>query len=545
MFRKVTKTGPATLTIAIPSKWAKNNNLKPGSYVEIQETTSSLIISPELSPRVESIKIKYDEELIENMLEKLFLEAESNIIIESQEQLPDLNSLIRKFLGFQIVEQQPNKIIINRTLKPSIENPSAIIKRCYLVLKESLFENPPVFPQDLNEMIWLLQLNQQIPKEILLLKNIILELSARKSPVNDDAYALIRNIFITIYKQKYSFHSKDTNHLKNIFKEKNSLFEKFFEKEKSSQKSQNLILAKLYYVVNLLEQLHKEIMFAQSILALESREEKFKKRVIGVCLKNQSNKFWAVDVRESMELKASETKNHDYLFEAPLSDFDVIAQEKILKKFLEKKVKGIILAPVQPKKMQKIIDKINEAGIPLIILDTDIELNNKYCFIGFDNYKGGFLTGQNLKEKIPKCSNVLVIEGHLEGNFSERVTGFKDALGSDYQVDVVKGDFQESKAYEATILALNKKDYKAVFATSDNMAMGVIKALSKLNKDLFVCGFDRTLEGIKAMREGKLFSDVNTKPKELGVLAVQTMNDLLSNKLVPQKIIYDLDLVIK
>lgn len=537
MFRKVTKTGPATLTISIPSKWAKKNNLKAGSFVEIQETKSSLIIEPQQTS-LETIKITYNENFIENMLEKLFLEAESKIIIESQDEIPKLDKLIKKFPGFQIIESQPNKIIINRTLKPSIDNPKALLKRCYLIIKESLYENPPVISDDLNNLIWILELNKQYSKEVLLLKNLLIELSNLKKPVHDDTYAILKNTFLFIYKQKYSFNSIDTNKIKNIFQEKEILFEKFFDKS-----NQKLVLAKLYHCINILEQLHKEIIYEQSILEMEIKESKSKKPLIGVCLKNQSNKFWAVDVKESIEFKASENNEFEYLIEAPLSDFDIKSQEKILKKFIEKKVKGIILSPVQPGKMQKTINKINELNIPLIILDTDIELNNKYTFIGFDNFKGGYLTGINLKKKISKKSKVLVIEGHLKGNFTERIYGFKKALGSEYEIDIIRGDFQESKAYDETIKAFKKKDYNAIFATSDNMAIGAIKSLEKLNKNCIVCGFDRTVEGIKLMEEKKLFSDINTKPKQLGILAVQTMNDLLSKKLVPQKIIYDLELI--
>ena len=537
MFRKVTKTGPATLTMAIPSKWAKNNNLKPGSYIELQETSTSLIIKPQQTP-LETIKIKYDENLIENMLEKLFLEAKSKIIIEHEQDLLKLDDLIKKFPGFQIIDEQPNKITINRILKPNIENPDALLKRSYLIIKESLKENPPSFPKDLSNLIWLLQLSKKSSKQVLLLKNTLLELSKLKNPVHDDAYSLLRNIFILIYKQKYSFNSKDTNKLKSIFKQKDDLFEKFFQNS-----NQKLILAKLFYAINLLEQLQKEILYKQSILEMSKKEPKNKKILIGVCLKNQSNKFWAVDVKESIKLKASENKELEYLFEAPLSDFDTVSQEKILKEFIEKKVKGIILAPVEPEKMKKTIDKINELNIPLIVIDTDIELDNNYTFIGFDNFKGGFLSGQNLKNKIPKKSNILILEGHLKGNFSQRIDGFKKALGEGYTFDLVKGDFQESKAFEQTLSALNKKDYQAIFATSDNMAMGAIKAIEKLNKKVLVCGFDRTDEGVKAMKQKKLFSDIDTKPKELGILAVQTMNDLLNKKLTAKKIQYDVELI--
>jgi ABC-type sugar transport system substrate-binding protein len=52
-----------------------------------------------------------------------------------------------------------------------------------------------------------------------------------------------------------------------------------------------------------------------------------------------------------------------------------------------------------------------------------------------------------------------------------------------------------------------------------------------------------TEEGSNALKNKDLKSVVNTKPREMGILAVQTMNNLLNKKTVADKIEYQIEFV--
>ncbi|MBW3000301.1 substrate-binding domain-containing protein [Candidatus Woesearchaeota archaeon] len=543
MYRKVTRTGPATLTIALPAKWVKEHNLKPGQYVEVDESEADLIISPGIEKTPENIIIPYNEVLIENMLEKLFLEAEATITIHSEEKIPEtITKIVERFPGMQITEMQPNKVIISRTLKPALSNPDALLRRSYIVIKEALTHNPPQFSSNLNETFFLLQLHQKRPKEIFILKELYSTILKLKKPVHDNTYALLRLVFNTVYEQKYNFSSTDTKHLAEIFGRTEDLFKNYYKKSKSP-----LQISEVHYCIHLLSQLHKEILYKQSIDVLTKATKLTSKRFrVGVCLKNQSNPFWAIDVKESIRQTAQGYKDMELIFKSPLKDFDINEQEEILKEFISEGMDGIMLAPIQPKRLKKIVDKINKLNIPLLILDTDIELEeNKYTFIGFDNYKGGYLTGEYLKKHLKKGSNVLILKGHLEGNFTQRVPGFIDAMGKEYKTKVIVGHFQESTAYEKTLEYMRKNKVDAIFSTSDNMALGAIKAMEELNKKIPICGFDMTEGGLAALKKGKLLSEVNTKPREQGALGAHTMYNLLTKKTVAERIEYDIEFITK
>ena len=253
--------------------------------------------------------------------------------------------------------------------------------------------------------------------------------------------------------------------------------------------------------------------------------------------------FWDQEVKGSIMEVSKNYPDMELIFDSPLIDMDVKTQDKILQRFIEQKVDGIIFAPGYPKIIPKTIEKINKQNIPLLILDTDLETDHKYVYIGFDNYQGGYLTGEYLKKKLKKNSKILTLKGYTTGNSVRRVDGFKDAIGKGHKIDMIQAHFQESEAYEKTLKYLKKNDIDAIFATSDNMTMGVIKAVEELKKKVLIAGFDWTEEGKEAMKQKKIISDISSKPRELGALGVQTMNDMLNKKTVAERIEYKVKLI--
>ena len=124
----------------------------------------------------------------------------------------------------------------------------------------------------------------------------------------------------------------------------------------------------------------------------------------------------------------------------------------------------------------------------------------KYYYLGFDNYDGGYRTGQYLSNYLSKKSNILVLSGHLTGNFTKRVEGFKDAIGKNHIISVLKGEFIGSVAYEGVLSHIRKKEVDAIFATSDNMALGAISALKEAGIKIPVCAFDATTRDMNKLK---------------------------------------------
>lgn len=146
------------------------------------------------------------------------------------------------------------------------------------------------------------------------------------------------------------------------------------------------------------------------------------------------------------------------------------------------------------------IEELKEDFIPAVIVDYPL-LTNKVSYIQSDNIKGCDIAVKYLASK--GHSRIAFINGHdLAAISSIRLEGYKIALKNNGfafdQSIVIKGDYSEKSGYDAAKKMLAEKtDFTAIFAASDLMAVGAIKAIRendlKVPDDIAVVGFDDIL----------------------------------------------------
>ena len=146
------------------------------------------------------------------------------------------------------------------------------------------------------------------------------------------------------------------------------------------------------------------------------------------------------------------------------------------------------------------IDELKEDFVPAVIVDYPL-LTKKVSYIQSNNIKGCSLAVKHLVSK--GHSRIAFINGHNQAAISSiRLEGYIIALENNAlpfdQSLVMAGDYSEKSGYDAVKKLLeNKADFSAVFAASDLMAVGAIKAISenglKIPDDIAVIGFDDIL----------------------------------------------------
>lgn len=140
------------------------------------------------------------------------------------------------------------------------------------------------------------------------------------------------------------------------------------------------------------------------------------------------------------------------------------------------------------------IAELKSAGCPVIMINNS--LSGKVPAVNIDNYTGAFemvnyLAGLGYK----KIAFMRGIETTLSG--IERYKGFKDAMSENGLVigaeNIFRGDFSEEKAYNI-IISKPEIDFEVLFAASDYMAIGAIRALKqrglRIPSDVAVAGAD-------------------------------------------------------
>jgi len=146
MKRKVSRIGPATLMVSLPSKWVKKNNIKKGDEIELKETDHALVLSPATFNNNKSsvdIEFKTLKEFHKRCLEIPYIEGIDELNVSYSD--PRIINLIQlevdRLLGLEIVDQKNNRILIKNIARGENEEIEILIRRLFLMLTNSVEES--------------------------------------------------------------------------------------------------------------------------------------------------------------------------------------------------------------------------------------------------------------------------------------------------------------------------------------------------------------------------------------------------------------------
>lgn len=140
MERQLVKQGRNALTVTLPSKWLKENNLKEKESVQIKEEKGNLIISnnKEKIKKIISVDISgMSRGLAFHIITGKYIEGYDKIILKHNN-LALSQEIGMGFLGMIIEEQTENKLIMKDIIKIPEDNFIEIFKRsCQLLISQA------------------------------------------------------------------------------------------------------------------------------------------------------------------------------------------------------------------------------------------------------------------------------------------------------------------------------------------------------------------------------------------------------------------------
>lgn len=213
---------------------------------------------------------------------------------------------------------------------------------------------------------------------------------------------------------------------------------------------------------------------------------------------------------------------------APEREINIDQQVSILEDQILKRVSALAVAPAGVSEILPVLDKAQAARIPVLVVDTDLEWPAKLSYIGTDNRLGGRIAGEYVVNLLGGKGKVAVIRGVLGvATHEERLAGFREALAAAPGVECVAVQPANSERPQGMAVMENllttHPDLNAVFATSDQMALGAMEAAAarNLTGKLAIVSFDATREAIRAVQSGRLSAVVAQHPEAMGRVAVQ------------------------
>jgi DNA-binding LacI/PurR family transcriptional regulator len=139
---------------------------------------------------------------------------------------------------------------------------------------------------------------------------------------------------------------------------------------------------------------------------------------------------------------------------------------------------------------------LQKANLPLVVWGAP-EAGGSYIVVGSDNRKGGASVADRF---LAQGRRKLVFLGDVDhAEVQERCAGFIDTLGRDASVHIIRPRaFTFEAGFDSMSALLKKKGaaFDGVFAASDLLAMGAIRALTehslRVPEDVSVIGYDDT-----------------------------------------------------
>jgi simple sugar transport system substrate-binding protein len=227
-------------------------------------------------------------------------------------------------------------------------------------------------------------------------------------------------------------------------------------------------------------------------------------------------------------------------------------QVATLRSFVRQRVDVIVFAPVVESGWDLVLREIRAAGIPVILMDRNIEVNDTSLYlshVGSDFIEEGRKAGRWLLEHTRDEPGEIAIlelrgsEGSAPAN--DRKLGFSQAIAGDARYRIVEsqsGNFfrAQARVITANYLAGEGHRIRVIYAHNDGMALGGIDAVEaaglKPGSDVLVIAVEGSRQGLEAIAAGKLNVSVECNPL-LGPQLIAVAKDAAAGKQVPRRVV--------
>lgn len=161
-------------------------------------------------------------------------------------------------------------------------------------------------------------------------------------------------------------------------------------------------------------------------------------------------------------------------------------QTNDIEDLISKKVSAIVMLPIESAAMTPVAKKVKDAGIPLIVVDRELESDDFTALVKGDNKGIGSHAGAYLVDKLGGKGKIVEIIGVPSSVTTMRSDGFREAIKDHPDMQVIvsqSGDFQKEKSLNVMQNILQSRpQIDAVYTHDDEMALGVLQAIKEAKR---------------------------------------------------------------
>jgi ABC-type sugar transport system substrate-binding protein len=259
---------------------------------------------------------------------------------------------------------------------------------------------------------------------------------------------------------------------------------------------------------------------------------------------SESNSPWRIAETKSMRDEAARL-GHQLIYTDAASS--AAKQASDVSSMIAQGVDVIFLPPREDKPLVPVILAAKKAGIPVILLDRDVDHTmarpgeDYVTFIGSDFVEEGRRAAEWLVKNAGDKDSIIEVEGTVGSSpANDRKKGFDDFIKKHPKFKIVasqSGDFSRDKGRQvAETLIQAHPTANIIYCHADEMALGAIAALEaagrKPGKDVLVVSIDGGRDGVQAIIDGKMGASCECSPL-FGPKAFATMAAYAAGERIP------------
>ncbi|MDP8982135.1 MAG: substrate-binding domain-containing protein [Acidobacteriota bacterium] len=252
------------------------------------------------------------------------------------------------------------------------------------------------------------------------------------------------------------------------------------------------------------------------------------KKTVGVVPKGSNHIFW--QTVHAGAVKAAREAGLEVEWNAPALEIDSSRQIAIVDSMINRRLAGIVLAPVDKIALVGVVERAAAAGVPVAIFDSGIDTEKRISYIATDNLEGGRMGARRLGELLGGKGKVVTI-GFQPGSAStmDRERGFEEEMKAKFPGIMVLplqfGMANRAKAMAVTENVLSAHpDLAGLFADNESSSVGAVQAVkSRNNRGVKMVAFDASEQLINDLKEGWIDSLIVQDPFRMGYEATHAV----------------------
>lgn len=227
---------------------------------------------------------------------------------------------------------------------------------------------------------------------------------------------------------------------------------------------------------------------------------------------------------------------------------DTSKQNNDVEDLIQQKVDAIIVNPCDSSAISTVIQKANDAKIPVICIDCGADRGTVVSTVASDNVAGGKMAADYLIKKLGLKAKIAELQG-IPGASATRERGQGFDKIADKKLNIVSkqtAQFDRAKGLSVTENILQAHhDVKGIFSQNDEMAVGAARAVKASKKDIVIVGFDGTNDALKLIKSGQMTATVAQQWDKMADTSLDAVYDYYQGKTVKKNNLVPVRLITK